>query len=119
MGTLESASSRRILLRCTMLRRSYVICNHGKFCSPSKCRVSHTTVHERLTLGFKRLPQVVPLPPPSVLPCDRPLPSEYVVGYCIALIVESISLVFMLGRVVWLRSGINHDVPTLEVLRAQ
>jgi hypothetical protein len=74
---------------------------------------------KRLTLGLKRLPHVVPLPPPSVLPCDRHTPSKYVVAYFITLLVESTSLVFMLGRAIWLGSGINHDVPVLKVLKSQ
>jgi len=74
---------------------------------------------KRLTIGLKPLPRVAPLPPPSVLPCERPSLSKYVVAYSIALIVEGTSLVFMLGRVVWLGSGIKRDAPILQALKAQ
>jgi hypothetical protein len=74
---------------------------------------------EKANDGLKYLPQVVPLPPYTVAPCYRPSPYKYVAAYIIALAVECISLIFMLGRVVWLGSGIKHDVPILKVLGAQ
>lgn len=74
---------------------------------------------KRLTLDLKPLPRVVPLPPPSVLPCERAPPYKYVVSYFIALIVEATSLIFMLGRVVWLGSGVKRETQILQALKTQ
>jgi len=67
---------------------------------------------------LKVIPRVARLPPRSVRPCDLPPPEKYVVGYSIALVIEGISLVFMLGRVIWLGSGIG-KVPILKALGTQ
>src|SRR5260370_40675201 len=101
-----------------MGRRRYSRYNHRKVQRSSKCGVSYTAIDKAVNC-FKYLPRVVPLPPRSVLPCDRPSPYKYVVEYTIALIVESTSLVFMLGRVFWLGSKIGSDVPVLKALRTQ
>jgi len=76
-------------------------------------------IDEQANDGLKYLPRVVPLPPNSLLPCYRPSPFKHVAAYVIALVVECISLVFMLGRVVWLGYGIKHNVPILKALGAQ
>jgi hypothetical protein len=68
---------------------------------------------------FKDIPGIAPLPPRSVRRCDVPPPGKYVVGYSIALAVEGISLVFMLGRIIWLGSGIGGKVPILKALGTQ
>ena len=68
---------------------------------------------------FKDIPGVAPLPPRSVRPCDLPPPEKYVVGYSIALVVEGISLIFMLGRILWLGSGMKGKVPILKALGTQ
>ena len=68
---------------------------------------------------FKKIPRVARLPPQSVRPCDLPPPEKYVVGYSIKLIVEGISLVFMLGRIIWLGFGIRRKVPILKALGTQ
>jgi len=118
MGALGSASGCRILLHRPLWRRRYNNYDRCKDSCPSKCVVSLTTIDEKAN-DLKYLPQIAPLPPPSVLPCGRPPPSKYVVAYTAALIVEGTSLVFMLGRVVWLGSGIKRDVPILKALRTQ
>lgn len=118
MGALESAS------RCwDLLHRPMLWCNDSKYSnflepSFSECGVSHPTIDENAN-GLKYVPRVIPLPPQSVLPCYRPSPYKYAAAYSIGLVIESISLIFMLGRVVWLRSEIKHNVPVLEALKTQ
>ena len=119
MGALESASGRRVPLHWPLLRRSHSSCNLCKDYIPGKREVSQATINDRLILDLKTLPRVAPLPPPSVLPCDRASPSKYVVSYSIALIVEGTSLIFMLGRVVWLGSGVKRERRILQALRTQ
>ena len=71
-------------------------------------------------LRFQPIPGVIPLPPMWFLPCDRPSPYKYLVEvwdffilhllvltlfsdqYIIALIIELISLSFMMGRISYL-----------------
>ena len=118
MGPLEPTSGCWALLHRRMLRRNDS--NYSQFLeqSSSKWGGSHPVIGAKAN-GLKYIPRVVPLPPQSVLPCYRPSPYKYVAAYSIGLVVESISLIFMLGRVVWLRSKIKHDVPVLEALRTQ
>lgn len=118
MGALESAPGCWLLLHRPMLQRNDSDYSHFLEQSFSECHVSHPTTDEKAN-GLKFIPRVVPLPPQSVLPCYRPSPYKYVVAYSIGLFVESTSLIFMLGRVVWLRSEFKHEVPVLEALRTQ